>query len=116
MNMASCDLHLVPDCPICKKLKPAATPSPAQPNLATNVPAQISAPTPPPVTVSDPHASKVLAAANAYAASCDNFKTISDEVKSLEQKMLDAKKRLAAAATTRDAAHAEMVKLMGEKA
>lgn len=117
-NMSNvCETHIVLNCPICAKKAPVAAPvfppasgTPAIPNPATNAPAP-----PPPATPSDPHAAKIVAAANGYAAACDNYKSISDEVKTLEEKITDAKKRLATASTKRDTAQAELVKLMGEK-
>lgn len=114
----SCELHLVSNCQLCAKAKPVVqqalnTVPPAQPspaNAPTLFPAQ-----PPPVFSSDPHAAKVLAAAKTYADLSDSYKTISDEVKQLEQKIYDAKKRMATAATSKDESQSELMKLMSDQ-
>jgi hypothetical protein len=115
--MPACEIHIVNNCPICAKAKPAVIPAPTQqlsvPKTGSVVPEVSTAPS---AAISDPHAAKVLAAASKYAEYCDTFKTISDEIKVYETKMLDAKKRAANVATLRENAQAELVKLMGEKA
>lgn len=117
----SCETHLVPNCPLCAKKptnlvisSPAISPNPlAAPNQGTNVP--VSG-TPPPVsTISDPHASKIVSAANKYAAACDAFNTAAIEVKKLMSQLSEAKTREAEALTLRDAAQADLTKIMGEK-
>lgn len=119
MSNNVCETHIVSNCQLCAKQKPSPLliASPAVPGTSTNVPnLGAPAPQPPPVISSDPHAAKVLAAANKYAQHCDTFKNISDEIKTLETQMTDAKKRAANVSILKDTAQAELVKLMGEKA
>jgi len=115
----SCEMHLVPNCPLCAKKPAPATPPPAVPappvQKLDNPPATPATSTPVVPIISDPHASKVLAAANKYAAACDAFNTAALEVKKLMSQLSDAKTREADALTLRDAAQTELTKIMGEK-
>jgi hypothetical protein len=116
----SCELHLVPNCPLCAKqtstpITPATTAFPPQ-----NNPATISPVIPPPAaspapTISDPHAQKMLAAAEKYAAECEAVKTISEQVTRTTEILAASKEKLKEAQANRDAAQKEMFVLLGGK-
>lgn len=111
--MNSCELHLVPNCPLCAGKNPAAV-SPTQPNLAVTSPA-IPPQTPPEPKISDPHAQKMLAAAEKYAAECEAVKTISEQVVRTEDILKVSKEKLKEAVANREAAQKEMFTLLGGK-
>ena len=111
----SCELHLVPNCPLCAKQTPAVVSPAPQNNLATILPV-IPPPAVPPAptipTISDPHAQKMLAAAEKYAAECEAVKTISEQVTRTTEILAASKEKLKEAQANRDAAQKEMLLLL----
>ena len=113
--MKSCELHLVPNCPLCAKQPPAVVSPAPQANPATISPVIPPLAIPPAPTISDPHAQKMLAAAEKYAAECEAVKTISEQVTRTTEILAASKEKLKEAQANRDAAQKEMMQLLGGK-
>lgn len=112
----SCELHLVPNCPLCAKTNStpqppvAISPVPVTPQQYSPAPQ-----TPPESKITDPTAQKMLAAAGKYAQECEAVKTISEAVTRLTEVLAESKNKLKEAETNRDAAQKEMMVLLGGK-
>lgn len=95
-----CDAHLMENCHLC-----ATVQNPRPTNPAVTIGLVVKNPTEqllPPIT--DPHASKVLAAAEAYAQARQDMAAIRENVRHLKQNLQFAKEKFAEALKTKQAA------------
>lgn len=114
--MKSCELHLVPNCPLCaSKNSAVVSPAPQQTPSIVPIAASMTPLFPPEPKITDPTAQKMLAAAGKYAQECEAVKTISEAVTRLTEVLAESKNKLKEAETNRDAAQKEMMVLLGGK-